>query len=95
MSRCAIFGVVTDLSRKGDYHRYLAEFALGDKRKDSADKSLDAYKAASDVAVTELPPTHPVLLPKPPPGRILTIGLDPPWSCAQFLRLLLRDLELA
>jgi 14-3-3 protein len=46
--------------RKGDYHRYLAEFALGDKRKDSADKSLEAYKAASDVAVTELPPTHPV-----------------------------------
>jgi len=48
--------------RKGDYHRYLAEFATGDKRKDSADKSLDAYKAASDVAVTELPPTHPIRL---------------------------------
>ena len=48
--------------RMGDYHRYLAEFATGDKRKDSADKSLDAYKAASDVAVTELPPTHPIRL---------------------------------
>lgn len=46
----------------GDYHRYLAEFALGDKRKDSADKSLEAYKSASDVAVTELPPTHPIRL---------------------------------
>jgi hypothetical protein len=34
----------------------------GDKRKDSADKSLEAYKAASDVAVTELPPTHPIRL---------------------------------
>ncbi|KAE9404807.1 14-3-3 protein [Gymnopus androsaceus JB14] len=33
----------------GDYHRYLAEFAT-------------AYKAASDVAVTELPPTHPIRL---------------------------------
>ncbi|KAG5220418.1 14-3-3 protein [Salix suchowensis] len=32
------------------------------KRKDSADKSLEAYKAASDVAVTELPPTHPIRL---------------------------------
>ena len=42
-----------------DYHRYLAESATGDKRKDSADKSPNAYKAASDVAVTELPPTHP------------------------------------
>ncbi|CED83388.1 14-3-3 protein [Phaffia rhodozyma] len=46
----------------GDYHRYLAEFASGDKRKDSADKSLEAYKAASDVAVTELAPTHPIRL---------------------------------
>ena len=46
----------------GDYHRYLAEFAIGDKRKDSADKSLDAYKAATEVAQTELPPTHPIRL---------------------------------
>ena len=46
----------------GDYHRYLAEFATGDKREDSADKSLEAYKAASDVAMTELPPTHPIRL---------------------------------
>lgn len=50
------------MTRMGDYHRYLAEFATGDKRKDSADKSLEAYKAASDVAVTELPPTHPIRL---------------------------------
>jgi len=47
---------------KGDYHRYLAEFATGPKRSDSAEKSLEAYKNASDVAVTELPPTHPIRL---------------------------------
>ncbi|ODV93067.1 hypothetical protein PACTADRAFT_52171 [Pachysolen tannophilus NRRL Y-2460] len=47
---------------KGDYHRYLAEFASGDKRKEAADLSLDAYKSASDVAVTELAPTHPIRL---------------------------------
>ncbi|GAV29957.1 hypothetical protein PICMEDRAFT_72980 [Pichia membranifaciens NRRL Y-2026] len=47
---------------KGDYHRYLAEFAVGDKRKGAADASLEAYKAASEVAVTELPPTHPIRL---------------------------------
>jgi 14-3-3 protein epsilon len=47
---------------KGDYHRYLAEFATGDRRKDSADKSLEAYKAATEVAQTELPPTHPIRL---------------------------------
>ncbi|KAF8939420.1 14-3-3 protein [Dissophora ornata] len=46
----------------GDYHRYLAEFATGDKRKEAADKSLEAYKAASEVAITELPPTHPIRL---------------------------------
>ncbi|KAI9591771.1 14-3-3 protein [Syncephalis fuscata] len=47
---------------KGDYHRYLAEFASGDLRETSADESLKAYKAASDVAVTELPSTHPIRL---------------------------------
>merc|ERR1711977_388831 len=47
---------------KGDYHRYLAEFATGDIRKGSADKSLEAYKAATEVAQTELPPTHPIRL---------------------------------
>lgn len=47
---------------KGDYHRYLAEFAIAEKRKEAADLSLEAYKAATDVAVTELPPTHPIRL---------------------------------
>ena len=46
----------------GDHHRYLAEFALGEKQKDSSDKSLEVYKAAYNVAVTELPPTHPFRL---------------------------------
>ena len=50
------------LFRIGDYHRYLAEFAVGDNEKDNADRSLEAYKAATDVAVTELPPTHPIRL---------------------------------
>jgi len=48
--------------RKGDYHRYLAEFALGDKRKESSDKSLEAYKNATEVAQTDLAPTHPIRL---------------------------------
>jgi 14-3-3 protein epsilon len=46
----------------GDHHRYLAEFAMGDERKDSANKSLNAYKAAFNVTITELPPTHPICL---------------------------------
>jgi len=47
---------------KGDYHRYLAEFATGNDRKDAAENSLTAYKSASDIATTELPPTHPIRL---------------------------------
>jgi len=47
---------------KGDYHRYLAEFASGNSRKDAAENSLIAYKAASDNAATGLAPTHPIRL---------------------------------
>eukprot|EP00762_Andalucia_godoyi_P005413 ANDGO_08418.mRNA.1 14-3-3 protein epsilon len=47
---------------KGDYHRYLAEFLVADARKDAAENSLIAYKAASDVAMTDLLPTHPIRL---------------------------------
>jgi 14-3-3 protein epsilon len=54
--------MLTGYNRKGDYHRYLAEFAMGDTRKDSSDKSLEAYKSASDIAVTDLAPTHPIRL---------------------------------
>jgi len=47
---------------KGDYHRYLAEFATGNERKDAAQNSLTAYKQASESAVQDLPPTHPIRL---------------------------------
>ncbi|CAG7941801.1 unnamed protein product [Penicillium nalgiovense] len=47
---------------KGDYHRYLAEFAIGDRRKGAADYSLEAYKAATEIASTDLAPTHPIRL---------------------------------
>lgn len=48
--------------RKGDYFRYLAEFATGNDRKEAAENSLIAYKAASEIATAELPPTHPIRL---------------------------------
>jgi len=47
---------------KGDYHRYLAEFATGAERKEAAEQSLLAYKAATDIAMQDLQPTHPIRL---------------------------------
>jgi len=49
-------------ARKGDYHRYQAEFTTGNDHKEAAENSLVAYKAASDIAMTELAPTHPIRL---------------------------------
>src|SRR6201996_6360234 len=63
MLNVSVYGTNTNMCyRKGDYHRYLAEFATADKRKESADKSLEAYKAATEVAQTDLAPTHPIRL---------------------------------
>jgi len=47
---------------KGDYYRYLAEFATGDERKAAAENSLSSYKSASDIAEKNLQPTHPIRL---------------------------------
>nr|P29308.1 RecName: Full=14-3-3-like protein [Spinacia oleracea]CAA44641.1 protein kinase C inhibitor homologue [Spinacia oleracea] len=50
------------LKMKGDYHRYLAEFKTGAQRKEAAESTLTAYKAAQDIANAELAPTHPIRL---------------------------------
>lgn len=47
---------------KGDYHRYLAEFTADSQRDDSAQHSLDAYQAATKIAMEDLTPTHPIRL---------------------------------
>ena len=47
---------------KGDYHTCQAEFATGNNRKEAAENSLVAYEATGDIAMTELPPKHPICL---------------------------------
>lgn len=47
---------------RGDYQRYLAEISAGDEHKAATDESFTAYKAATELAEVELPPTHPVRL---------------------------------
>lgn len=46
---------------KGDYHRYIAEYATGDKHKTAADNAFEAYDHASHTSAT-LDSTDPIRL---------------------------------
>jgi len=50
------------LKMKGDYCRYIAEYATGDLHKKVADNALQAYKQASEIATADLKTTHPIRL---------------------------------
>ncbi|CAL5385814.1 unnamed protein product [Camellia sinensis] len=50
------------LKMKGDYHRYLAEFKVGDERKQAGEDTMNSYKAAQDIALVDLASTHPIRL---------------------------------
>jgi len=47
---------------KGDYFRYIAEYASGDVHTKSSEGALDAYKLASESATADLETTHPIRL---------------------------------
>ena len=47
---------------KGGYHRCLAEFTTGNGKKEATESNLVALKLLSDIAVPELPLTHPIYL---------------------------------
>ena len=50
------------LKMKGDYYRYIAEFASGDKHKHAADKAFEAYSKANQAANDSLATTDPIRL---------------------------------
>jgi len=47
---------------KGDYYRYISEFSGEAEKQTAANNANDAYRQASEIAVSELPPTHPIRL---------------------------------
>ena len=49
------------LKMKGDYNRYIAEYASGELKQQVSQRALEAYKSASDAA-RSLPSVHPISL---------------------------------
>eukprot|EP00347_Sterkiella_histriomuscorum_P003614 403363612 len=47
---------------KGDYYRYIAEYAVAEKRNAAAQKALSSYQEAHEIAQKSLQTTHPVKL---------------------------------
>jgi len=47
---------------KGDYYRYIAEYAVAEKRNAAAQKALTSYQEAHEIAQKSLSTTHPVKL---------------------------------
>merc|ERR1711862_1001977 len=47
---------------KADYYRYIAEFTIGDAKRDASESARKAYEAAKEVAEKDLAVTHPIRL---------------------------------
>jgi 14-3-3 protein epsilon len=47
---------------KGDYFRYISEFAQGPQKSNATNNAETSYTTAYDLAKNELPPTHPTRL---------------------------------
>ena len=47
---------------KGDYYRYIAEYAANEEKNEAAKNADKAYENAHEIAEKELPSTHPLRL---------------------------------
>ena len=47
---------------KGDYYRYIAEYASGQQKSMAADQALNSYEQAHTIAQEALTSTHPIRL---------------------------------
>jgi 14-3-3 protein epsilon len=47
---------------KGDYYRYVSEYAAGDEHNKASASALEAYNSATDIANSDLKTTHPIRL---------------------------------
>lgn len=50
------------LKMKGDYYRYISEYATAEQHQKAADNALDSYSKATEVAEKDLKTTHPIRL---------------------------------
>lgn len=50
------------LKMRGDYYRYIAEYATGEKHNQAAEKANDAYSKANEIASANLDTTNPIRL---------------------------------
>lgn len=47
---------------KGDYYRYIAEYASSEQKNKAADEALKSYESANNLSQTALVATHPIRL---------------------------------
>lgn len=47
---------------KGDYYRYISEYATQQRHKEVSNGALESYEEASKIAMNELQTTHPIRL---------------------------------
>lgn len=66
---------------KGDYYRYISEFSSDQGRQEASAFSKESYQKATEIAESQLKPTHPIRL-----GLALNYSGTLMFSFSVFLR---------